>query len=56
MEIAEHTIEVRRDVIPYDDWRDDPRWDHLMEYAFKLFGDGLDGASGRLRDPEMETS
>lgn len=52
MEIVEETIEVRRDAIPYDDWREDPRFDQLYEYAMELFGDGLDGAHGRLTDPE----
>lgn len=45
---AEHTIVIRRDSIPYEDWRHDPRWDQLMEYARELFGDGLEAASGRL--------
>lgn len=52
MEIAEHTIEVRRDAIPYDDWREDPRWDQLMEYVVELFGDGFMGARGVIRDTE----
>lgn len=49
MEIAEHSIHIRRDVIPYDDWREDPRWDQLVEYARELFGDGLEDTSARFR-------
>lgn len=52
MVIAEYTIEVRRDAIPYADWREDPRWDQLHEYARALFGDGVDGAHGRVTGPE----
>lgn len=45
---AEHTIVIRRDAIPYDDWRHDPRWDQLMEYVDELFGEGVEAAHGKL--------
>lgn len=48
MRTAEHTIEVRADAIPYDDWRKDPRWEQLMDYALELFGEAFVCAHGRL--------
>lgn len=54
MEIAEYTIEVRQNTIPYNDWREDPRWDQLHEFARELFGDGVDGAHGHLTNPEAD--
>lgn len=52
MRTAEHTIAVRADAIPYDDWREDPRWEQLMDYALELFGPGFVYAHGRLSDDD----
>ena len=50
-ETVEYTIEIHPGAAGIDgDWRDDPRFDLLLDYASGLFGGwGVVGAHGRRR-------
>jgi hypothetical protein len=48
------TIEVDRSAVTAADWRDDPRWDQLYEFAVSLFpGHDVHGSGELLHDTEQ---
>lgn len=49
MTTCEFTIEVPRDDVMAGDWRDDPRWDQIIEFVDGLFPGSDLSFSGVLR-------